>query len=587
MKYLDKIKSPQDVKKLSIEQLAVLADEMRDTLIEKISKHGGHLGANLGFVEATAALHYVFNSPQDKMVFDVSHQTYCHKMLTGRAEAFWDEAHYDDVTGYSNPRESEHDIFTIGHTSTSLSLASGLARARDLAGGQENVIAVIGDGSLSGGEALEGLDFIAEQNTNLIIVLNDNEMSISNNHGGIYKNLQMLRETNGQAECNMFKAWGLDYLYIEDGHDVGVLVEAFQSVKGIDHAIVVHIHTKKGKGLYFAEVNPENYHASMPFNVENGMYENITVGEDYSTLIGNYLMKKMKEDSSVVALNAATPTVIGFNRRNRKKAGRQFIDAGITEEHVAAMASGIAKYGGKPVWGVYSTFIQRTFDQISHDICLNNSPVTILNFSASIKYPAQYMNSATHLGIFDIPLLSNIPNLVYLAPVTAEELFAMLEWSIEQQEYPVAIRVPIDVVHTDEMVELDYSNLNKYLVTQQGSDVAVIAVGSFYQLGEEVVKAVSEKNGCQATLINPRYLTGIDLELLETLKQKHNTVITLEDGILDGGFGEKIARYYGSSKMKVYNYGFRKEFIGGYEPERVMQENGITVEQIIHDICEK
>lgn len=580
IKYLNKIKCPDDVKKLNINELNILASEMRETLIQKLSTHGGHIGPNLGFVEATAAMHYVFNSPVDKMVFDVSHQSYCHKMLTGRAEAFLDSAHYDDVSGYSEPSESEHDLFTVGHTSTSLSLAAGLARARDLIGGKENVIAVIGDGSLSGGEALEALDYIGEQNTNLIIIVNDNEMSIAENHGGIYKNLELLRKTNGTAECNMFKAFGLDYLYVENGNDVSSLINAFQKVKNTDHSVVVHIHTKKGKGLSFAENDPESYHAGGPFDKVTGKYLYESQEEDYSDIIGKYLLEKMKSDPTVVAINAATPVVMGMTKERRIIAGKQFIDVGIAEENAAAMASGIAKRGGKPIWGAYSTFIQRTYDQISQDICINQSPVTILTFGASVNY----MNDVTHLGFYDIPMLSNIPNLVYLAPTTAEELMAMLDWSIEQTKYPVAIRVPVEVIHTKEAVQKDYSELNRFKVAMNGSDIAVIAVGSFFTLGERLAAKIEEEKGTAPTLINPRYLTGIDEEFLTMLKEKHNKVITLEDGILDGGFGEKIARFYGSSDMKVYNFGLKKEFLDRYNAEEIMKKNHLSPEQILEDI---
>lgn len=581
IKYLDKINSPNDLKKLSDAQLGELADEMRDALIQKLGMHGGHSGPNLGFVEATVALHYVFDSSRDKMVFDVSHQTYCHKMLTGRAEAFIDEEHYDDVSGYSEPSESEHDMFTIGHTSTSISLAAGLAKARDLCGGSENVIAVIGDGSLSGGEALEGLDYAGEQNTNMIIVLNDNEMSIAENHGGLYKNLKLLRETKGSAECNMFKAWGLDYVYVENGNDVGELISAFKSVKDTDHAVVVHIHTLKGKGLPFAEKDPESYHAGGPFDTTTGKYKFVSDGEDYSAMIGEYLLKKMAEDKSVVAINAATPTVLGFTKANRIKAGAQFVDVGIAEENAAAMASGIARRGGKPVWGAFSTFIQRTYDQISQDICINNSPVTILVFGASLDS----MKDVTHLGFYDIPLLSNIPNLVYLAPTNAEELFAMTEWSVEQNEHPVAIRVPVAVTHTDSPVQTDYSSLNSYLCTQQGEDTAIIAVGSFWKLGEELAAAVEKSSGIRPTLINPRYLTGIDEKMLTDLKKNHKRVVTLEDGILSGGYGEKIAAYYGGdSDMKVYCYGLKKEFLDRYDVQTVLKENRLVTEMIVADL---
>lgn len=579
VKYLDKINSPADIKGYNERELTGLAAEMRAALIEKLSAHGGHSGPNLGFVEATVALHYVFDSPKDKMVFDVSHQTYCHKMLTGRARAFYDPAHYDDVSGYSEPSESEHDLFTIGHTSTSISLAAGLARARDMMGGKENVIAVIGDGSLSGGEALEGLDYAGEQNTNLIIVVNDNEMSIAENHGGLYKNLKLLRETNGTAEENMFRAWGFDYLYVENGNDVHALIEAFKKVKDTDHAVVVHVHTKKGKGLAFAENNPERYHAGGPFDPKTGKYLYEDDGEDYSALIGEYLMKKMKEDERVIVINAATPTVLGFTKDRREQAGKRFVDVGIAEENAVAMASGMAKYGARPVWGVYSTFAQRTFDQISQDICINKSPVTMLLFGASVDF----MNDVTHLGFYDIPLISNIPNLVYLAPTTAEELFRMLDEAIAQTEYPVAIRVPVTVRH-GKKDETDYfKKLNTARVVKKGRDIAIIAAGNFMEIGEKVA-AEAEKRGVSPTLIDPVYLTGLDEKLLEELKKDHRAVVTLEDGILDGGFGEKVARFYGDSDMKVYCYGLKKEFLDRYDVDEVLKKNRLTAEDILSDL---
>ena len=574
--YLEKINGPDDVKKLSMEELTLLAKEMRETLLTRLSIHGGHFGPNLGIVEATIALHYVFHSPEDKIVFDVSHQSYPHKMLTGRKDAYLCKEKYDDVSGYSCPAESEHDFFEIGHTSTSISLASGLAKARDLTGGKENIIAVIGDGSLSGGEALEGLDFAGEMQSNFIIVVNDNDMSIAENHGGIYKNLKQLRETEGKSENNIFKAMGLDYTFVKDGNDIVALIRAFERVKDTDKPVVVHIVTQKGKGYQPAEEDKERWHWSMPFDIETG---EVTVkseeGEDYGEITAAYLLDKIKKDPAVVGVTSATPAVFGFVKENREKAGKQFIDVGIAEEHAVAMASGIAKNGGKPVYGVYSTFLQRTYDQLSQDVCINNSAVTILVFEASVWG----MNDITHLGIYDIPMVSNIPNMVYLAPTCKEEYLSMLDWAVEQTQYPVAIRVPVNgVISKGNAVRADYSKLNQYEVEKQGKDVAVIALGDFYQIGEQV----AEKLG--ATLINPLYITGVDTELLESLKENHHTVITLEDGILDGGFGEKITRFYGDSDMRVLNYGLKKEFLDRYHAEEIMRKNHLTPEQIVEDI---
>ena len=573
--YLEKINSPADVKKLNSDEMKSLAAEMRTALINKLSVHGGHCGPNLGMAEAIIALHYVFDSPKDKLVFDVSHQTYCHKMLTGRKDAFLDPAKYDDVTGYSSQHESPHDHFTLGHTSTSVSLACGLAKGRDLCGGKGNVVAVIGDGSLSGGEALEGLDYAYELGTNLIIVVNDNQMSIAENHGGLYTNLELLRNTDGKAECNMFRAMGLDYVFVKDGNDIDQLIAAFKGVKDSTKPVVVHIVTEKGRGYAPAVKDKESWHWHMPFNIETGETNMQGGGEDYGDLTAKYMLAKMKNDPSVCMITSGTPTVGGFTKSRREEAGSQFIDVGIAEEHAVALASGIAANGGKPVYGVYSTFIQRTYDQLQQDLCINNNPVTILVFAASVWG----MNDVTHIGTYDIPMMSNIPGLVYLAPTTYEEYIAMLDWSIEQREHPVAIRVPGGVVHSDKPLP-DYGKLNKYEVYQQGSDVAIIALGTFFGIGMRAAELIEKNTGVKPTLINPLYITGLDTELLESLRKNHRAVITLEDGILDGGFGEKIARFYGASDVKTVNLGLKKEFLDRYDANEVLRENGITPEQI-------
>ncbi len=577
--YLEKINSPADVKKLGTDELKALASEMRNALIFRLSKHGGHCGPNLGMVEATIALHYVFDSPKDKIVYDVSHQSYCHKMLTGRKDAYLYEEHFDDVSGYSNPDESEHDFFTIGHTSTSISLASGLAKARDLKGEDGNVIAVIGDGSLSGGEALEGLDFAGEMDSNFIIVINDNDMSIAENHGGMYKNLKLLRDTDGKAECNLFKAMGLDYVYVGDGNDITSLISAFESVKNSKKPVAVHIVTEKGMGYAPAEANKEQWHWCMPFDPETGKPSFSFDGEDYGTITGKLIMDKIKSDNKVCAITSATPAVFGFSADKRKEAGKQFIDVGIAEEQAVALASGIAANGGKPFYGVYSTFIQRTYDQLSQDLCINNSPAAIAVFAASVYG----MNDVTHLGIYDIPMISNIPNMVYIAPYTKEEYIAALDWAIEQNKHPVAVRVPAAVVSDGKKVTKDFGKLNKYEVAEKGSKVAVIALGSFYGIGEKAARLIEEKTGTKPTLINPFYITGIDTELLDSLKSDHSLVITLEDGILDGGFGEKIARYYGGTDVKVLNFGLKKKFLDRYNVDDILKENHLTPEQIAED----
>ena len=580
-KILDKIESPKDLKPLSISEMKELAEEIRSALLKKLSIHGGHFGPNFGMVEAIIAMHYVFESPKDKLVFDVSHQSYPHKILTGRKDAFLYEDHYDDVTGYTNPEESEHDWFNVGHTSTSISLASGLAKARDLKGENYNVIAIIGDGSLSGGEALEGLDFAGEQKSNFIIVVNDNDMSIAENHGGLYKNLKELRASNGTCECNLFKAMGLDYVYVNDGNNLESLIDTFKKVKDIDHPIVVHINTEKGKGYKFAEDNKENWHWTMPFDIETGKPTVSFDGEDYGDLTAKFLLNKMKKDEKVVAIVAAVPTNIGFTKERRLEAGKQFVDVGIAEEHGIAMASGIARNGGKTVFATHSSFMQRTYDQLSQDLCINNNPATILVNTASVYG----MNDVTHLGLYDIPMISNIPNMVYLAPTSKEEYFAMLDWSIEQTEHPVAIRIPCNGVISDGRApDIDYSDINKFKVEQKGEKIAILALGDFYQLGEELAKEIKEKLNIIPTLINPRYITGLDEELLNELKQNHSQVITLEDGILEGGFGEKIASFYGNTDMKVKNYGIKKAFYDKYDVKELLKANKLTLQQILAEI---
>lgn len=578
---LDKISSPDDIKTLSLDEMNALSNETRTVLLNKLSMKGGHIGPNLGIVEATIAMHYVFNSPTDKIVFDVSHQSYPHKIFTGRKEAFINPEKYNNVSGYSEPSESEHDHFIIGHTSTSISLACGLAKGRDLQGGTWNVIAVIGDGSLSGGEAMEGLNVAAELNSNLIIIVNDNQMSIAENHGGLYKNLQELRESNGKCGCNIFKSFNLDYIYVDRGNDIESLITAFKQAKDVTRPIVIHINTIKGKGYSYAEADKETWHWGIPFDIESGKSLNNDDNDDYHSLTAKFLLDEMKKDDRLVAITAGTPAVMGFGLRERAKAGKQFVDVGIAEETAVAMASGIAKAGGKPVWGVYSSFIQRTYDQLSQDLCINNNPATILVFMGSLVG----MNDVTHLGFFDIPLISNIPNMIYLAPTCKDEYFAMLKWSLSYTGHPVAIRVPVArITESGNTFDTDYSNLNKYRITKKGYKVAILGLGAFHALAESTATLLKEKTGIEATIINPRFITGVDAEMLEQLKHDHSLIVTLEDGVLDGGFGEKIARYYGADNIKVLNFGGVKEFADRYNRKEYLSKNGLTKEQIADDI---
>lgn len=574
--YLEKINGPEDIKKLKKEQLQTLADETRNALINKISNVGGHSGPNLGVVELTIAMHYVFDSPKDKIVFDVSHQSYPHKILTGRKQAFMDSNHFGDVTGYTNPLESEHDLFTIGHTSTSVSLALGLAKGRDLKKTNENVIAIIGDGSLSGGEALEALDYAGEYKNNLIIIVNDNDQSIAENHGGIYKTLKELRENNGESNHNMFKAFGLEYKYLNDGHNIEKLIELFESVKGIDHPVVLHIHTIKGKGLSYAEANRELWHAGGPFNIEDGSSKG--AGFNLDPTVFESLKELLDNNDKAVVLNAGTPMVLGFMKDVREEYVKrgQFIDVGIAEENAVAMSSGIAKNGGTAVFGTFAPFFQRTYDQISHDLCLNDNPATMLVVSPGIYG----MNTNTHIALCDIQMFAHIPNLIYLAPASKEEYRQMFKFATTQKEHPVAIRVP--VVFTQSGVEdtTDYSVYNKNKVEIKGSKVAIFAVGAMLPMALETAKKVKEETGREITVINPRFLTGLDEELLTKLKENHELVITLEDGELIGGYGQTIASFYGDMNIKVKNYGISKAFHTDFKADELLAENGMSVEQL-------
>lgn len=575
---LDRINNPNDLKGLSIKELETLASEIRDVLIHKMSISGGHFGPNLGVVEATIALHYVFNSPIDKIVFDVSHQSYTHKILTGRKAAYLNDDTKWDVSGFTQPRESEHDFFSIGHTSTSISLACGLARGRDLKGGKENIIAFIGDGSLSGGLAFEGLNVGGEMGKNLIVVVNDNDMAIAEPHGALTQYLRKLRETKGEAGDNYFKSLGYQYCYVEEGNDISSLIEAFSKVKDTPVPVVVHIRTVKGKGYTIAEDNREGWHFHAPFDIETGQKKGQGVGENYGFTVRDFLLKKMAIDPSICVITPAVPMSCGFNAEIRQKLGDQFIDVGIAEEHAITMAAGIAKNGGKPIVVSLSTFYQRAYDQIAQDLCINKCAATLLVRNGSIWGD----RDETHLGFFDIAMMSNIPNLVYLAPTNCEEYLAMLDWSIDQNEHPVAIRIPCNkLVHTDKPVERDYSNLNKSLVTQQGEKVAIFALGDFYQMGEEFATAIEKEFGFQPSLINPRYITGLDVDLLESVKSNHELVITLEDGIVEGGYGQKIACYYGDSTMKVVNLGLRKEFLDGYSLPALLESCNLSSESIL------
>ena len=577
--FLEHINGPEDVRKLRREDLPRLAEETRAALIRRLSDTGGHVGSNLGVVELTVALHYVFQSPRDKIVWDVSHQSYAHKILTGRKEAYLDPSRYGEVTGFTDPRESEHDFFRIGHTATSVSMALGLARGRDLYGGTENIIAVIGDGALSGGEAYEGLNCAGEYGRNLIIILNDNDQSVAENHGGLYPALRKLRENGGTGE-NLFRGLNLDYRYVAEGNDVLRLTEALEQIRDISHPVVLHIRTVKGKGLPYAEKDREEWHSGAPFHPEDGTPKN---GYPvYDTTVHDSLVELLNRDPHAAVLTAGTPRAMGFVGRERAdwEAAGRFIDVGIAEESAVAMASGIARYGGTAVFGVYATFLQRGYDQLSHDLCLNGQPATIL-----VLLPGAYgMKSNTHFGLCDIPMLAHIPNMVYLAPAWKEEYIRMFRYATSQKKHPTAIRVPVRFLECGEEDRTDYAAANKARVLRKGRDAALIAVGSLILMALKIADAYRETTGKELTVINPVFLTGTDDELLASLEKDHSLVVTMEDGILDGGYGQRIASFYGTAGMKVRNLGLAKAFHSDFRTEDLLAENGISVRDILEYI---
>lgn len=578
---LKNINGPDDIKKLSLAELNQLAGEIREGLFNRLTHVGGHCGPNFGFVEATIALHYVFDSPHDRFVFDVSHQSYAHKMLTGRRFGYIDNDRFAEDSGYSNPHESEHDLFNIGHTSTSVSLATGLAKARDLLGRSENVIAVIGDGSLSGGEAMEGLNVAgSEINGNLIIVVNDNQQSISETHGGLYKSLADLRASKGASANNIFKAFGLDYVYEDNGNDIASLIKVFRSVKDIKHPVVVHINTTKGKGFALAEQNKEAWHWTVPFNRNTGLPTVSVPPVTYTSVAREYIMRRAETDDKFVLVTPNMPGSFGFTPDLRAKLGNKFVDVGIAEEQAVAMASGLAKGGANPLIITNTTFMQRAYDQLSQDLCINGNAVTILLNYANFDG----LTDVTHLGIFGISAFSNIPNLTVLAPSSRAELVSMLDWSLDKANRPVIILMPGNAV-TDGATQQPYDP-TKYNVTQHGEKVAVITLGDFYAKGQSLAEYIEKSLGFTPTLADARNASNIDAATLDEIAKDCKVVVTLEDGILDGGLGQKIAAHYATTDVKVLTYGLNKVFYDRYDPNELLKSLGITNEQMAAKIAD-
>lgn len=569
---LNQIVEPQDLKKLSIPEMKKLAQEIRTLILEKDAAEGGHLGPNLGIVEATIAYHYVFNAPQDKIIWDVSHQTYPHKMLTGRAQAWLDPDHYEDVTPYTNPDESPYDYYSIGHTSTSIALATGMAKARDLMGKHENIMALIGDGSMTGGLAFEGLNNAAIEKHNLVVVVNDNQWSIDENVGGLVTALKKLRDSNGQAAENPFTAMGFDYRYVADGNNLTDMIAAFKAVKDVDHPILLHINTLKGKGYEPAVLDEEAHHWVSPFNLQNDQPLAAESQKPTPNSVALDVIKdEIKAGKNVMAIDAAIPGVFDLEEF-KKEYPNNYTDVGIAEQESVAFATGFAKEGGIPVLMENSTFLQRAFDQLSHDTAANDLPVVMLVAGGRISN-----QSKTHLGIFDQVMISNLPNWIYLAPTTLEEEKAMIKWAINQRKHPVAIKMPANVPDSDEQtVATDYSEI-KYQVTS-GKDVAILALGDFYQLGKDVA------NKLGATLVNPLSANILNKQALDELAANHRVIATLEDNSLDGGFGQKVASYLGKEKVKVLNYGQKRVYTDQTPVAEIYRQNHLTTDQIVADV---
>lgn len=627
---LSSIHTPADVHALSAQQLRDLCLEIRATLLDYGKKHGGHIGSNLGVVELTVALHRVFDSPRDRFIFDVSHQSYVHKMLTGRAEAYLDQSRFDEVTGFTNPLESEHDSFVLGHTGTSISLACGLAKTRDMqrgAAGEStigNVIAIIGDGSLSSAIAFEGLNNAAEQGGNLIIIVNDNEMSIAEDFGGMYGQLAKLRTSNGMAELNLFKAFGLDYRYVEQGNDVDALVEVLNEVKDIDHPIVVHIHTTKGLGFNDEteadngsdgcnQTNPQPHAGQCEANhwqdPEASLGKPLDARKYYGEMAMASLERRFDNEPGLVVISPATPGSNGITRDFRERAGAHYVDTGITEEHAAAFAAGIARAGGRPVLVTSATFFQRTFDQLQQELALNHVPATLLIFGAGISGADN-----THSGTFDMTIFANVPDVTCLAPASGEQMLDMLAWATGPSEHGVvAIRMPSEqILALERAADMAFDPLQRaeehdpavniagacpfarYQIVQPGRDVAILGLGNTMPLAAEITSALAENDeehaAITATLVDALQYSTMDAELLAMLADGHRLVVTLEDGQLEGGWGEKVTAFYANSSntkashVRVLNFGAAKEFTDRVPLGELNERYGLTSETIVSRI---
>ncbi|MCH5227846.1 MAG: 1-deoxy-D-xylulose-5-phosphate synthase [Muribaculaceae bacterium] len=580
---LQDIKSPADIKGLNYQELGEIASQMREAILNRTSQIGGHVGPPLGAVETIIAMHYVFDAPKDKLVYDVSHQAFAHKMITGRVDGYLYREDFPKVSEYTEPRESpEYDLFYAGHTSPAVSLCVGLAKARELKGDKYNVVALVGDGALSGGQAFEGLDAGGALNANFICIVNDNQMAIAENHGGIYKHLQHLRETNGTASDNIFKAFNWDYVYVAEGNNVQKLIETLRSVKDTDKPVVVHVNTQKGEGYRPAEEYRETFHFRKPFDIATGDLLITPQGENATSVLKNFINRSVKKYPTFLAISSATPDDFGLSQKEREMLGKHYIDVGIAEQTAVSVMAGAAREGAKVVYAVVATFLQRAYDQLVEDWAMDPSPALMVVADSGIRG----INDQTHLGFWDIPMITSIPDIIYLAPANLEEFDAMLEWGLAQNQYKVAVREPsYSVEHADYEVDKDYSDINKFKVLKEGKDVALIGAGDFLVKARNVADLLKAQ-GIDATIINPRFVSGVEKDLLLNLVKDHKVIATIEDGSLEGGFGQRVASSLGAEEVKVLNFGLEKKFVDRYHSKELEETYGLLPEQITASILE-
>ena len=615
---LEKINKPNDIKKLTNAELPILAGEIRDFLIHKISENGGHLASNLGVVELTMALHLAFHLPEDKIIWDVGHQSYTHKLLTGRKMGFDDLRKFGGMSGFPKRKESKCDSFDTGHSSTSISAGLGYAEARELTGQDYHVISVIGDGALTGGMAYEALNNASRMKSNFIIVLNDNNMSISENVGGLSRHLGNLRTTDAYKDLKMgvtnslskipvygermvsqirrtksgikqlfipgmlFEDMGITYLGPVDGHDISAMLQVFKEAVKVDGAVLVHVITRKGKGYLPAERHPARFHGAEPFQIETGLPVHHRVNANYSDIFSTVMRKLGDRDEKVVAITAAMGEGTGLKRFHNMFPER-FFDVGIAEEHAVTFAAGLAAAGLKPIFAVYSSFLQRAYDQILHDVCIQDLPVVFAVDRAGLVGS----DGETHQGIFDLSYLSSIPNMTIMAPKNKWELSDMVKFAVNYG-HPVAIRYPRGEAY-DGLKEFRLEvTSGKSEVIYKESRIALLAVGSMVKTAVEV-REILKAMGYECSLVNVRFVKPLDTEIIEELFQNHELLVTMEENVISGGFGEHVVRYVNESlpcdvKRNVINIAIPDEYVEHGNVEILRKETGIDKESVVKRI---